>query len=148
MDDKEIKKEIERIESYLFNSSNWKNIILTRKWAKDQPQNAGVYMLFEDDTPVYAGESGSISGRITDLLDSRHHTVRRSIGIKRFSTVKGFEKATTKKKFPSHIETLVNNQILKFKLCVLPLKFGRKEFEEYVVEKYDPEFNNKKKRKS
>lgn len=31
-------------------------------------------------------------------------------------------------------------------LCVLPIKIGRKEFEEYIFPKYEPELNRKSKR--
>jgi hypothetical protein len=37
-------------------------------------------MLFENGMLVYVGESGSISGRVMDMLNSRHHTVRRALG--------------------------------------------------------------------
>ena len=84
MKDSVIIKEFNRIEKYLFDKSNWQGMTLTRSWTKSQPSEAGVYMLFEKDKPVYVGESGSIAGRITDMLDSRHHTVRRAMGEKRF----------------------------------------------------------------
>ena len=148
MDESLIKEEINRIEQFLFNNSNWQDVKLTRKWAKSQPNDAGVYILFENEIPVYAGESGSISGRITDMLDSRHHTARRAIGEKRLSRVQGYEKATSTQKHPEHIEKLVHEQLSKFKLSVLPIKFGRKEFEEHIVEKFDPELNRKSKRKA
>lgn len=85
-----IKQEFERIEKYIFDKSNWQNMIMTRAWAKSQPSEAGVYMLFEKGKTVYVGESGSISGRITDMLDFRHHTVRRAMGEKWFSHIEGY----------------------------------------------------------
>lgn len=39
-------------------------------------------MLFENESLVYVGETGSIVGHITDMLNSRHHTIRRSLGEK------------------------------------------------------------------
>ena len=119
---------------------------LTRSWTKSQPSEAGVYMLFEKDKPVYVGESGSIAGRITDMLDSRHHTVRRAMGEKRFSDIEGYKKATSKSKHPEHIEALVQEAMARLKLCVLPIKIGRKEFEEYIFSKHQPELNRKSKR--
>ena len=119
---------------------------MTRAWAKSQPEEAGVYMLFEDGKPVYVGESGSISGRIADMLDSRHHTVRRAMGEKRFSHISGYKKASSKAKHPEHIEVLIQEAMESLKLCVLPIKIGRKEFEEYIFPKYVPELNRKSKR--
>lgn len=119
---------------------------LTRTWANSQPDDAGVYMLFEKGKPVYVGESGKISVRIYDMLDSRHHTVRRAIGELRFSNHEGHQKATSKHKHPEHIETLVQKTMSKLKLCVLPISIGRKEFEEYIYPIYEPDFNRKSKR--
>lgn len=79
------------------------------------------------------GETGNLKGRMNDLLDSRHHTVRRTIGQKLFSTMEGFQKATTKSKFPEHIESLVNEHICtKLSLAFLEVKLGRKELEELI----------------
>lgn len=141
-----IKKELECIERQLFDQRNWQSIDLTRSWAKKQPQTAGVYMLFDEGKPIYVGETGKISGRITDMLDSRRHTVRRSIGEAFFSRQDGYVKATTKQKHPEHIEDLVQNHLKKLKISVLPINFGRKEFEEYIFEKYNPALNRQSKR--
>jgi hypothetical protein len=146
MKESTVQQEFERIEKYLFDNSNWHDMTLTKACAKSLPRDAGVYMLFENGKPVYVGESGSISGRITDMLDSRHHTIRRSLGEKRFSHVSGYIKATSKRKHPEHIEDLINETLSSFKICALPIKIGRKEFEEYVFPKYVPELNRTSKR--
>lgn len=141
-----IKRELERIEHQLFDAKNWQSIALTRSWAKNQPPFAGVYMLFDEGLPIYVGETGKISGRITDMLDSRHHTVRRAIGEKYYYEQDGYVKATSKQKHPDHIELMVQNHLMTLKLSVLPIKFGRKEFEEYIFEKHKPTLNRKSKR--
>lgn len=148
MDSATTLNEFQRIERFLFDPANWRPVLLTREWAKLQPEDAGVYMIFENGKPVYVGESGSISGRISDMLDSRHHTVRRSLGEMRFSTTAGYAKASSKSKHPEHIEALIVQTMQSFKLSVLPIKIGRKEFEEYVFEKHKPELNRKAKRGS
>lgn len=107
MNDAEIQAEFERIETLLFNESNWQAMGLTSAWANSQPKEAGVYILFKNGIPVYVGETGRIAGRISDMLDSRHHTVRRSVGEKYFYNVSGYEKATSKSKHPEHIEKLI-----------------------------------------
>lgn len=146
MNDQDVKIELERIEEELLNEESWQSVVLTRSWAKTQSQNAGVYILIENQKIVYVGETGKISERLTDMLDSRHHTVRRSIGEKYFSEESGYEKATSKKKFPVEIENLVENHLRKFKISMLPINFGRKEFEEYIFEKHTPSLNIKLKR--
>lgn len=146
MDKTTIQREIERIEKHLFNSDNWRKMELTRKWAKSFSGDSGVYMLFEDEQLVYVGESGSLSGRVMDMLNSRHHTVRRALGELRFKNVSGYTKATSSIKYPEHIEKLVEETMKGFKISVLPITFGRKEFEEYVESKFKPELNRKGKR--
>lgn len=146
MDKETIHKEIERIESYLFSSSNWRDMELTRKWAKTFPKESGVYMLFEKEKLVYVGESGSISGRVMDMLNSRHHTVRRALGELRYKEVPGYKKATSSIKYPDHIEKLVEATMKSFKISALQIPFGRKEFEEHIDSKYKPELNRKGRR--
>lgn len=146
MNNETIEKELERIKNLLLDQDRWQSIELTRSWAKKQFQSAGVYMLFDGETPVYVGETRKISGRMMDMLDSRHHTVRRSIGEKYYSEQDGYKKATSNLKHPDHIEALVQNHLMKLKLSTLPISFGRKEFEEHIIDKYDPGLNRKKKR--
>jgi hypothetical protein len=119
---------------------------LTRDWARTFSKESGVYMLFEGDTIVYVGESGSLQGRVMDMLNSRHHTVRRALGELRFKNVPGYEKATSSIRFPDHIEELVQVAMQGFMISVLPISFGRKEFEEYAEATYRPELNRKSKR--
>lgn len=141
---------LSEIEGFFLDSNNWKDILLTRKWAKEQPGEAGVYALIDIDNRciVYVGESGSISGRIMDMMDSRNHTVLRKIGDDYYSTEEGFLKATAKKKFPKHIENMVKCHIKKYKLSVFPVSFGRKEVEEHLCNKYSPILNTRLKRES
>ena len=117
----------------LLHPDNWHEVIMTRQWTSEIPSEAGVYALRENEKIVYVGETGNLKGRMNDLLDSRHHTVRRTIGQKLFSTMEGFQKATTKSKFPEHIESLVNEHICtKLSLAFLEVKLGRKELEEFI----------------
>lgn len=146
MDRVTIEREIERIEKHLFNSDNWKKMELTRIWAKSFPADSGVYMLFEDGHLVYVGETGSLSGRVMDMLNSRHHTVRRALGELRFKDVPGYKKATSSTRYPEHIEEMVEETMKRFEISVLPIPFGRKEFEEYAESKHKPELNRKGKR--
>jgi excinuclease UvrABC nuclease subunit len=141
-----ITREIERIEKHLFDSANWKEMKLSRQWAKSFPEDSGVYMLFEVGRLVYVGESGSLSGRVMDMLNSQHHTVRRALGELRFKDVPGYMKATSSIKYPEHIEKMVEETMKGFKISVLPIPFGRKEFEEHIESKYKPELNRKGKR--
>ena len=62
-----------------FFDSNAAEMKLTRQWADPFPTVQGIQLLFEDGKLVYVGESGSFSGRLTDI-SIQHHTVRRAFG--------------------------------------------------------------------
>lgn len=130
----EILEYLDTLRVDLLHPSNWQKVIMTREWASKILSTPGVYVLKEGDDIVYVGETGDLKGRMTDLLDSRHHTVRRTIGERFYSSIDGFQMTTTKKKFPEHIERLVNEHICtRLDLAFIEVKLGRKELEEYVV---------------
>jgi len=146
MNKKDIQKIIKAYEKQVLVKRNKKNIYLTNEWVKQAPIEAGIYVVFKNKKIVYVGETGSIQGRMNDLRRTVNHTLRRSIGAKKFAKVKGFQKATSKKKFSPRIEKLVEKYIRGLDISVLPIAFGRKEMEEYLISKYKPIFNNKAKR--
>lgn len=124
-----------------------KNIELSQKWVELFPSKPGVYVILENDKPIYVGETGNIRGRMRDLLDSRHHTFRRSVGRLEFSKENSYKNADSKRKFPTHIECLVTGLIKKkFKICYLPLVLGRKELEERIIERHKPKYIQRGKR--
>ncbi|RZJ33970.1 MAG: hypothetical protein EOO51_11470 [Flavobacterium sp.] len=143
-------KYLHLLKEKLLNPSNFKPILIARSWAKTAPEAAGVYALKENGNIVYVGETGNLQGRMYDLLDSRQHTVRRTIGERLFVNIGGFEKATTRKKFPIHIEELVNDHIcVKLSVAYIEVSLGRKELEELIegeIEK-NIKLNKRSKRK-
>jgi len=86
---------------------------------------------------------------MNDLRDTRHHALRRNIGKFNFSNERGYNDANSKKKFPEKIERLVDNWLKeRIKISALPMKIGRKEFEEWLFEKEELKYNKKGRRKS
>lgn len=92
----DIEQYLLNLESTLIKDDNWQKIVLTRQWTATIPSKAGVYALKENNELVYVGETGNLRGRMNDLLDSRHHTVRRSIGKKLFALMKDFSRQPQK----------------------------------------------------
>jgi len=138
------------LKSKLFAADNWNKITLTRQWTSTVPSKAGVYVLREGTEIVYVGETGNLKGRMNDLLDSRHHTIRRTIGKNLFSNLKGFIQATTKVKFPDEFEILVNEHICNnLNIAYLAVELGRKELEEFIEQdiKKEIKLNKRGKRK-
>lgn len=130
--------------------ANRKKIILNRKWIKQFDKLKGVYIIFENDELKYVGETGNLAGRMADLLNTKNHTIRRSIGERNFSKVKGYQKASAKQSYIPAIEKKLNKYIeSKLSVSCMPLDIGRKEFEEWVIERYPNNsfYNKRKKRK-
>ncbi|MBL0047509.1 MAG: GIY-YIG nuclease family protein [Bacteroidetes bacterium] len=127
---------------------NKKKILLTRSWAREFPNRAGVYLVFENNNIKYVGETGNIRGRIADMLNTKNHTLRRSFGEANFSNSIGYEKANSVKSYNHKIE-LELNELIQEKLTIscLPLEIGRKEFEEWVMEKESNILYNKRKKR-
>lgn len=129
----EIDQYLEALREQLLDDNNWKQIVLTRKWARLAPDKAGVYALKRGEQLLYVGETGNLHGRMLDLLDSRQHSVRRTLGARLYGDQEGFVKATPSRKFPPQFEQLLNEYItsnLMVAYVVVPL--GRKELEELV----------------
>jgi hypothetical protein len=125
--------------------SNRHKIELTRSWASDFPSTPGIYIIRLGDTIIYAGETGSIRGRLKDMTDTRNHTLRRSIGVKLYSSRPDFTKPSSKSKFCDAIEAELNKYITScMTLSFLPVDLGRKELEEKLIKMYSPEYNNKR----
>lgn len=123
-------------------------IELTKEWANKFPEYAGVYVIYENENILYIGETGYLRGRMTDLLDTRNHSFRRTIGKKRFSNEATYYKATTSRKFSDEIEFLINDYIIHhLTISSIEVSLGRKELEEYLISKYLTAVNLKSKRK-
>lgn len=113
----------------------WKSIPLTSEWANGLPDKAGVYAFKEDNGIVYVGETGNIRERMKDMLDTRHHTLRRSIGAKYFAGHALYQPATSKKKYAAEIEELISrHMIINLTFAYLEVELGRKELEEAIEE--------------
>jgi len=144
--DKDHKKYLDYLINNLINKEK-NNIVLNRVWSKDFSNSPGVYIFFENDKVVYVGETTSIKERMRDILDTRHHTLRRKIGAFNFSDIPEYKKANSKTKFPSIIEDLVSNwMVKKMKLSFIEVRLGRKELEDLIIKKYNPKYNSISKR--
>ncbi len=101
---------------------------------------AGIYLAWQDNNIVYAGETGSLRGRMHDMMDTRHHNLRRHIGFELFG-----ETASTTEKFTDEeaLDTFIRANI---SITSMVVKLGRKELEESIIAKFNPKYNRKGKR--
>lgn len=136
------------LENQLIHGTVKQTIQLSRDWVKQFPANAGVYLIRENEEICYVGETGAIKARMGDLLDTRNHVIRRNIGKANFDGKEGYKAATSHKKFPDAIESLLENWMTtKLTVSAIAVNLGRKELEEMLFDKYKPKYNQKGKRK-
>jgi hypothetical protein len=141
---KAISKELQK-------KGNRKKMVLTREWTRQFEKLKGVYFIFEKEDLKYVGETGSLNGRMGDLLNTKNHTLRRSIGERLFSKEKGYQKASSKQSYIPAIEKKLNDYMeANLSVSCMALEIGRKEFEEWAIES-NPNilfYNKRKKRKT
>ena len=149
LSDKQIESYLANLENKLFKDRK-QSIKLSREWIKRKFQSEpGVYIVFEHGKLVYVGETGNIRKRIRDLLDTRNHTLRRSIGKRHFAEETGYKDASSSRKFPEHIERKIIDYMEKnLKICALPINVGRKELEERIQDKYRGKLYNQRSRRA
>lgn len=143
--EKQKKKYLEKITQQIFGQKKM-NYEFSIDWYRRITENPGIYTVWEGKVNklVYVGETGSIRGRMKDMRDTRNHVLRKNIGKEKFGNLKLYEPVSSKKKFSTEIENKINHWFKKeVKIAYLELNFGRKEVEEYLIEKYKPKYNNK-----
>lgn len=120
-----------------------------RQWAKlhQIPNSEGVYAVYNDNKLCYVGETACLYKRMNDMFDSRNHTIRRTIAQKEFSTKEGYIKPTSHNKADEQTESSINEFMEKLEIAYIEVKLGRTELEEFIMRKYDPIYNIKRKRK-
>ncbi|MCY4779264.1 hypothetical protein ORI89_06355 [Sphingobacterium sp. UT-1RO-CII-1] len=147
MTKKQIEEYLIRLEYELLNNSNNQKIELSRSWANSFSSKAAVYIFREDGEICYVGETGSLKGRMTDLLNTKNHTLRRNIGNHYFSNFHTYEKPSSKKGFCQEIENLLNQKITThLTVSYILVELGRKELEERLYYKFSPKYSIKGKR--
>lgn len=120
---------------------------MTRAWANSFPGEAAVYLFREDGEVCYVGETGSLQGRMNDILDTRNHTARRNLGRSLYSDLPDYERASSKRSFPPEIEAMLNDRIREhLMMSYILVDLGRKELKEMLFDKLQPKYSVKGKR--
>ena len=101
--DQKIEKYLSRLEVEII-EGNWKLIEFSKDWLMTFETDAGVYAVREEGQICYVGETGSLRKRMNDLLDTRNHSLRRTIGNKKYVDKEGYQAGTASKKFPIKFE--------------------------------------------
>ena len=143
----EIENYLDEIENKLLFESKRHTIALNRDWANSFPIDSAVYLFREKDNICYVGETGSLRGRMNDILNTKNHTLRRNFGNTHFFEFENYEKPCLSKGFCKEIEILLNQKMEKdLTLSYIVLFLGRKELEERLFAKFQPKYSIKGKR--
>lgn len=120
-------------------------IPLTRKTSF--PEKPGIYCIFENNILIYAGETGSLKGRMKDIFRTMNHSFRRSLGKRQFAETPGVMSVSSKKNFPPEVE-LQLTEFMESNLLVkiMPVLIGRKEIEEKIIDSHTSLFNSRSRR--
>lgn len=95
----------------------------------------GVYIFIHEGKVIYAGECSEFHRRMyRHKKRSEVSTMRRAIGRSVFGQAKSG-------KYPKDIEKKIDDYISVLKIKYLPVAFGRKELEEYIIVKEKPIYN-------
>ncbi len=95
-----------------------------KSWRDTIPAKAGVYVLWNNSGnkgPVYIGETSNLFERLSDLRSWRNHTFTRQIKAK-YTLVT-----------PIEIREYISKS---YRISYIPIAFGRKETEEYLIYKW------------
>ena len=118
-------------------------------WTLSFPKQPGIYVVFMEGKPVYVGESGNVRARMSDLRRTMNHTLRRKLGNEYMTSHPQFTRVlNSKQRFHDSVEMELNIW-MQSNLAIrgIAIAFGRVEIEEFLIETWDPKFNDKRARK-
>ncbi|RWX85884.1 hypothetical protein [Pseudomonas aeruginosa] len=99
-------------------------------WASQVPRQAGVYVIWQAQTPVYVGESSSLRLRMADLARPINHTFTRKIA--------------QKYDIPeADCAELARTISANYHLSHIQVELGRAEIEEYLILRWRNTLMNK-----
>jgi len=120
------------------NSKNWVEAIA--------PNNAGVYMVFNNNKIIYIGETSSLIERYNTHSGTTYFSaLRRHIGktLLKFNFVQIKVKNKKNREFLEKDDLEVTNFLKSCTVKFLPINFGRFELEEFLIRKHHPILNKK-----
>lgn len=102
----------------------------SKGWASHIPKESGVYVVWEHDIPYYVGETSSLRLRMSDLSRPVNHTfskkVAKALGLSE-----------------NEYARLATEISARYELSCVPVSFGRKEVEEYLILRWRETIINK-----
>ncbi len=129
MKQKQIQSILSKLEQDVINAPR-RTILDGRGWANDITSCAGVYAIWEFEVPVYVGETKNLKKRMKSLSRPRTHTFTKKCG-------------ETFDINEADIGALRRAISERYMVSFVLVPFGRKEGEEYLIEKWRKTVINK-----
>jgi YHS domain-containing protein len=104
---------------YIFFSDNWK---------QNFPNHSGVYVIWENEQPIYVGETSGLKSRMSDIMRPINHAFTKKISNK-FNLF--------------DLNKLRKFMTENYKLSFIQIELGRSEIEEYLILRWRKTLINK-----
>lgn len=112
-------KQLSSSQRYTLFQNNWKNIF---------PDYSGVYVIWDNEKPIYVGETSGLKSRMSDLMRPINHA---------------FTKKIDNKIEAQSLDELRTYMSDKYKLSYISIDLGRSEIEEYLILRWRKTLINK-----
>ena len=112
-------KQLSSSQRYTLFQNNWKNIF---------PDYSGVYVIWDNEKPIYVGETSGLKSRVSDLMRPINHA---------------FTKKIDNKIEAQSLDELRTYMSDNYKLSYISIDLGRSEIEEYLILRWRKTLINK-----
>ncbi len=112
-------KQLSSSQRYTLFQNNWENIF---------PDYSGVYVIWDNEKPIYVGETSGLKSRMSDLMRPINHA---------------FTKKIDNKIEAQSLDELRTYMSDKYKLSYISIDLGRSEIEEYLILRWRKTLINK-----
>lgn len=112
-------KQLNSSQRYTLFQNNWKNIF---------PDYSGVYVIWDNEKPIYVGETSGLKSRMSDLMRPINHA---------------FTKKIDNKIEAQSLDELRTYMSDNYKLSYISIDLGRSEIEEYLILRWRKTLINK-----
>ncbi len=112
-------KQLSSSQRYTLFQNNWKNIF---------PDYSGVYVIWDNEKPIYVGETSGLKSRMSDLMRPINHA---------------FTKKIDNKIEAQSLDELRTYMSDNYKLSYISIDLGRSEIEEYLILRWRKTLINK-----
>ena len=105
-----------------------RHIFFSDNWKQNFPNHTGVYVIWENEQPIYVGETSGLKSRMSDIMRPINHAFTKKISNK-FNLF--------------DLNKLRKFMTENYKLSFIQIELGRSEIEEYLILRWRKTLINK-----